>query len=104
MHRQILGLKPGDKLQGEHRNLDTLDNRDENLRIATHSQNQFNRSKQANNSSGYKGVVRRKRGWQASIQVQGKRITLGTRQTPEEAFELYKIGAAKYHGDFFRVE
>lgn len=42
---------------GDHRNRDPLDNRRENLRIATHSQNQINKKLQKNNSSGCRGIT-----------------------------------------------
>src|SRR5689334_13920703 len=44
MHREILGLARGEKIQGDHINGNTLDNRRENLRRASHGQNQHNRS------------------------------------------------------------
>lgn len=45
------------KNQIDHINQDKLDNRKVNLRICTHQQNQFNKTKQSNNTSGYKGVT-----------------------------------------------
>jgi hypothetical protein len=54
MHKVILGI--GDGQQGDHINRDTLDNRRENLRPATHAQNIWNRDAQANNKLGIKGV------------------------------------------------
>ena len=55
MHRYILGLTDDDSRCGDHRNHDTLDNTDENLRPCTDSQNNQN-SKMKPNSTGYKGV------------------------------------------------
>ena len=46
----------------DHVNLDKADNRWSNLRAATRSLNGANRFRQANNSSGFKGVHRRRRG------------------------------------------
>src|ERR1700743_203318 len=60
MHRYLLGLDKGDKSRGDHINCDTIDNRDDNLRIASHAQNQHNKRIQRNNTSGYKGVTKRK--------------------------------------------
>src|SRR6266568_4479608 len=56
LHRLILGLQPGDPRKGDHKNLDTLDNQRSNLRIASNGQNIANQTKQARNTSGYKGV------------------------------------------------
>ena len=42
MHRELLGLKKGNKLDGEHKNGDSLDNRRDNLRTATRAQNMAN--------------------------------------------------------------
>ena len=44
MHREILGLSLGDGMETDHRNGDGLDNRRDNLRVATHAQNQANGS------------------------------------------------------------
>lgn len=60
MHRVILERKLGEPIpEGyvvDHINRDTLDNRRENLRLATKSQNGFNSGMRKNNTSGYKGV------------------------------------------------
>jgi hypothetical protein len=109
MHRQILGLEYGDKLQGEHRDGDTLNNQDCNLRIATNSQNHMNRKPiMANNTSGYKGVYFRKKAianpWGAFVKIQGRMIHLGFRATRAEAIELRREGEKKYYGEFARTE
>lgn len=56
MHRQILGLKRGDKREGDHRDHNTLDNQRHNIRICTHQQNMLNRRKPYNTSSSFRGV------------------------------------------------
>jgi hypothetical protein len=43
LHREVLGLNPGDGLVGDHIEGNTLDNRRCNLRRATHTENQRNR-------------------------------------------------------------
>ena len=57
MNREILNAPPG--LLVDHRNHDTLDNRRENLRLATYVENGRNRRKlsRRNKSSKYKGVT-----------------------------------------------
>jgi hypothetical protein len=108
MHRQILGLEKDDPRQGDHKEpRNTLDNRRKNLRIApSQSENNYNQRKHSNNTSGYKGVTYhiQTKAWMAQIQVNGKYIYLGYRDTAEAAWrELYVPAALKYHGEFARV-
>jgi hypothetical protein len=109
MHREILGLEYGDPMQGDHGEpTETLNNQRYNLRIATRSQNQQNKRKCANSTTGFKGVIREKGkrdGWfRAQITVNKRNIILGSRRSAEEASELYAAGAIKYHGEFARAE
>lgn len=62
-----------------------------NLREVTRQQNQQNqrRAQRSNKASGLLGVRRNGRGWAARIGVDGKRISLGTFQTPEMAHAVY---------------
>src|SRR5215469_10687531 len=106
MHRQILGLRRGDSRYGDHRDLNTLNNTRDNLRIATPSQSARNQGMRNTNTSGFKGVTRwGKNGhlWMAEITIKGRRIRLGTRPTAERAhFELYVPAAMELHGEFAR--
>jgi hypothetical protein len=106
MHRFILGLGPDDPHVDHVDNKQTLNNSRLNLRIATPSQNQMNRKKNANNTSGFKGVYydQRRRGYVASITKQGKKKHLGTRSTAAAAGALYAIAAAEQFGEFARLE
>lgn len=86
IHRVIMGAKDGEYV--DHINWNTLDNRKENLRIVTNSQNMLNRKDaQKNNSSGYRGV--HKSGisgkWVARVTVEGRDIRLGLYDNPKEA-------------------
>lgn len=85
----------------DHINGNRADNRFENLRAATLSQNCMNRGKPVSNSSGYKGVRNSRNRWRATIGSGGKRYYLGYFDTPEEAYEAYCEAAKKLHGDFF---
>lgn len=101
MHRIILpGIETS--LHIDHINGNRLDNRKENLRVATCSQNVMNRGKQANNTRGYKGVIYDKsRGkWRAEITANKKSHYLGRFDTAEEAALAYNEAAKELHGEF----
>jgi hypothetical protein len=101
MHREIMNPEKG--LLVDHRNGLTLDNRRENLRIATHSQNQFNKTKTSlKTSSRYVGVYREKhsRLWASKIGREGKSIWLGRFKSEIDAARAYDEAAKKYHKDF----
>ena len=102
MHRVILGLKQGDGLKVDHINGDGLDNRRENLRLATTSQNMHNRGPLVTSSTEAKGVwweAGRKR-WRARIVVEGKRHNLGSFSSQEEAATAYAEAAKRMLGNF----
>lgn len=89
----------------DHKNRNPLDDRIENLREVTISQNMCNRgiTKTGKENSKYKGVYWKKstRKWEAKIGVNGKYINLGScHDNPEEAYEAYLEAAKKYHGEF----
>lgn len=101
MHRAILtGIDV--KLHIDHINGDRLDNRTENLRVCTASQNTMNRGAQANNTSGYKGVIydKQRQKWRAEICYGGKRRYLGRFNSAEEVALAYNEAARIHHGDF----
>src|ERR1700687_191506 len=78
MARIILGCAPEE--EGDHKNHNTLDNRRENLRKSTISQNKWNlKPGRRNNSSGFHGVSwhARRDKWMAGIRLNGKGIKLG---------------------------
>lgn len=76
----------------DHINGNPLDNRLENLRLATNSQNQQNRPAPKNNTSGYRGVTWHKSAnkWMARICYKRKRITIGLFDNAEDAYKAYK--------------
>jgi len=107
MHRQILGLAPGDPRQGDHREpSQTLDNRHSNLRIATRKEQARNRRLRRDNVCGFKAVTydpKRKK-YRAKISVEGKTTNLPRRDTPQEAHALYCEAARKAYGEFARFQ
>ncbi len=86
----------------DHKNLNRSDNRWANLRLATDSQNKANIGKRADNTSGYKGVFKKGRKWEASIGVRGKRRYLGSFSCIVAAHLAYVVAADKHFGDFAR--
>lgn len=92
------------KEQIDHINMNRQDNRWCNLRIANKSENMSNRSKQVNNTSGYKGVYLRKdtNKYVARINVNGLCKILGNYKSAEMAYQAYIKAAKKYHGEFYR--
>lgn len=84
----------------DHINGNRSDNRWTNLRLADIYQNGFNRGKQRDNKSGYKGVVKRKNRWIAQMTFHRHVIHLGMFATKEEAAKCYNDNAILYHGEF----
>ena len=72
------------------------------LRLATPSENQFNRPLNKNSSSGYKGVSWHKctQRWRAHIGIHGRQISLGYYPTAEAAHAAYCEAAKRLHGEF----
>jgi hypothetical protein len=103
MHRLIMNAQKGEQV--DHINHNTLDNRKSELRICNASENQHNRGKNLNNSSGNKGVYAHKASgkWQAQIALNGKTIHLGLFATKEEAYTAYCNAALELHGEFSKV-
>lgn len=103
----VTGQMPPDDLHVDHRNLSKTDNRFDNLRLATVSQNNRNRAAlpRENRHSRYKGVSRFKSTgkWMASIYVNGKLRFLGTFRNEEDAARAYDEAANQHFGEFSRT-
>lgn len=88
----------------DHQNNYGLDNRRSNLRLAGFSGNHYNKRRNKNNTSGYKGVSAQEGRWHACICVNYRTIHLGTYDTKEEAHAAYCEAARFYAGEFARFE
>lgn len=88
----------------DHINCNRSDNRICNLRLCSQEQNLANSRKPAKNSSGYKGVSWCKftDRWRATIRHNGKSISLGRFDCPEEAHRAYCENGRQLKGEFFR--
>jgi hypothetical protein len=98
----VHGQMPARNQEVDHKNRKRDDNRIDNLRLATRSQNQGNSKRPKHNTSGFKGVSREKgaKRWHASISVKGRAVHLGYYDTPEEAHRVYTAAALQYFGEF----
>lgn len=96
------GAWPPDNMIVDHINTIKADNRIANLRLATDTQNQQNKSGYGSYPKGVTWRDRLIKPWQAKIRVNGIRLHLGSFETMEEAAEAYRKAAAEHHGEFAR--
>jgi len=103
MHRQILNTPEG--MDTDHINGNRLDNRRENLRVCTRSQNLMNKAVRVNSETGYKGVhLHKPTGrYNAYIDVGKKRRSLGYYKTAIEAAQAYNDAIVEVQGEFARL-
>lgn len=106
LHREIMETILGRPLepdeQVDHINGFGLDNRRQNLRLATKAENGRNSRLRANNASGYKGVHwhKARQKWEAQIQVNRRTLFLGYYADPIDAARAYDAAARSHFGDF----
>lgn len=97
MHRLIVEWDVVD-----HINRNPLDNRKSNLRRATIQENNWNRSRHKNNTSGVTGVYLHKpnQTWCATIECNKQRHRLGYFINKEDAIKARLQAEVKYYGEF----
>jgi hypothetical protein len=109
MHNVVVERMTGKPIpegcQVDHIDGNTLNNRRGNLRLVTPSQNCMNRRGKRGTSSSFKGVSWREdsRKWRAVITVDGKRKSLGSYDSEEEAARAYDSHAKELFGEFARL-
>lgn len=96
MHRLL--LNPPAELQVDHINGDGLDNRRENLRICTASQNCANKRSPALGRSGYRGVYAAHGTAGYVAMLCNKQVGFSLEKI--EAARIYDLAAIKKYGDF----
>jgi hypothetical protein len=105
LHQAIIQLSDQEVPEGhdiDHKDGDKLNNLNNNLRICTPAQNQQNRGKNKNNTSGYKGVMwdNPTEKWRAQIRINNKNTYLGVFSIIEDAARAYNAVALQYFGEF----
>lgn len=102
MHRQI--LRATDKWV-DHINGDGLDNRRENIRLVTPSQNRMNSKPLRTLGSKFKGVYRhtKTKKWCADIRFNGKTNYLGSFDLERDAAAAYNLAAKQKFGAYAKL-
>jgi len=106
IHRVAWALHYGEWPNGDvdHVNMDKLDNRIVNLRIASRAQNMSNRSHTKRNTLKAKGVELTRTGrYAVKIWKNYKRYHIGTFDTLDDAKAAYLAKAKELHGAFSRT-
>lgn len=109
MHRQILRLEKGNKMETDHVDGNGLNNQKYNLRMATSSQNKMNRivykiNPKSKYSSIYKGVCCiTNNKFRANININGKYSIIGYFDNEIGAAIAYNKKALKLFGEFAKL-
>jgi hypothetical protein len=103
LHRFIINAPDG--LQVDHINGNPLDNRRENMRLCTTSENTRNQRAGMGGISAFKGVCYHKASakWLAYIKVNAKQKHLGQFADETDAARAYDAAAIKHFGEFARI-
>lgn len=105
MHRMIMGVSNVQYPHVDHKNGNGLDNRKENLRLATIAENSRNVGTNSRSVTGYKGVSlytkHNRAGWYAvRLRKDKKNYFGGYFKDPIEAAKKYDELATLHHGEF----
>lgn len=100
LHRLIMNAQPGEEV--DHINHNTVDNRKENLRICSSSQNKMNKGPSKISTSGIRGVYwySNQQKWSAELVYNGQKIFLGLFDSKEEAARVRKEAEKIYYKEF----
>lgn len=100
LHRLIMNCN-SDRVV-DHINHNTLNNRKYNLRVCTSSNNNMNKGKRTDNTSGVVGVSWSKNtnSWISQIEVDKRALYLGAFEDFEDAVEARKQAEEKYFGEY----
>lgn len=99
MHRVIMNTPKG--LLVDHINHDTLDNRKENLRNCTPSENKYNSGKYRTGKMKYKGIAKHSLNrWKVQIKKDNVHYRAYGFTSEEDAARAYDQMAKELHGEF----
>lgn len=99
MHRYLMGVPKNVFM--DHINGNGLDNRRDNLRVATNSENTRNSRKRIHSgTSKYKGVQNEGANWAARITLDGTSQLIGRYQNEIDAAMAYDACAVAFYGEF----
>ena len=103
MHREIIMCPKG--LMVDHVNHNRLDNRRDNLRVCTASQNQANSRLHKTTKSGYKGVVwdKSRKKWMVHTKLNQKDVYIGRFFCVVKAAKAYDKIACELFGEFAKL-
>lgn len=104
LHQLLMGPAPEGKVI-DHINGDGMDNRQENLRFCTHSENHANEGKRRGGSSVFKGVGfdKERNKWYAKLTTDGETLNMGRFDSEVEAAMAYDRAAVDVFGSFART-
>ena len=102
LHRQIMQPPPG--MDVDHINSDAMDNRRDNLRICTRSQNNQNARRRVDSNQAYKGVWITTNGkYAARIYDKGKKLHIGVFDSELSAASAYDQKAKELFGQYAKL-
>lgn len=103
MHDEIMNISKGQLV--DHKDGNGLNNRKNNLRIATAAQNGANKGKFSKASSKYKGVFWDKGAnkWGSGVCFKGKKFHLGLHKNEIDAAKAYDVKAKELFGEFAKL-
>lgn len=98
MSRQIMNTPEG--MECDHRNRNTLDNQEHNLRNATPSQNRMNARTYSNNKLGEKCIGRDRKSYRVRVKKDKKVVFSKSYNTLEEAVSARNAILKQFHGEY----
>lgn len=107
VHRVVYAMSRGHwpAMQIDHIDRNILNNRPDNLREATKSQNGMNRGPNKRNKLGLKGVLLHKPGmYRARIHHNGKNLHLGCFKSAEDAYKAFRSAELALRKEYAPIE